>query len=232
MTKLATPSKRAWGSNSHLTVAADGQIYGTTKGEETVLWEYGDELYPRMELAHFGDENVKKILSEFGKIINAHLYIEPAREISYVKRETYSDTENLKWGLNLKKKRFGHEYWEHYYSATIIEWKNPFNDWTGTAKRGMDGWLRKILNINSDFIQNAQLAELIIDTVHDYFSVKRLFIDKVNGLYLNDLLLLMRFNIIIPSNIIDLSSSKYFLITRLKLINKGNRYVEIEGVEL
>jgi hypothetical protein len=232
LTQLATPSTRCWGSNGKLTVAANGQVFGITKGDEHVVWEFGTDLYPRMEIAQFGDDNVKQVLSEFGKIINAHLFIKTEREISYVKRETYSSTESLTWGLNLRKKRFGIEYWEHYYDATIIKWSNPFTNESGKAKRGLSGWLKKILEIDSTYIQNQQLAELVIDDVADYFSTKRLFVRKMNGLYLNNLLLLMRYNVIIPSDILDLSSSKYFLITILGLVNKGNRYVIIEGVEL
>ena len=115
---------------------------------------------------------------------------------------------------------------------SIVGWNNPFNNWRGQAKRGFSGWLKKILTINSDFVQNEQLAELMIDNIHDFFSTKRHFVKKVAGTYLNQLILLMRFKIIMPTSIIDIDNDKYFIITRLRLINQGNQYVEIEGFEL
>ena len=161
-----------WGSSCRLAIKDDGTVFGVSKGKKYYLWQYGTDFYPRLLLADFNDLTFREILAEAAKIINQIVTILSERKILFYERTSYNGEKSLK--------EFAHivdikpiRKWQHVYDGIEVEWKDPFSEDDGTEAQGSFGWRRKILNINSKFIQNRFLAQIVAQKYLSYFSQQR-----------------------------------------------------------
>jgi hypothetical protein len=230
LTKEITPRETEWGSESNLVCnSVNGNIFGLTKGTDKILWEYSKSFYPRIELARFNEsDSVYEILKYISQIMNCYYIIHSERNIRFLLRESYNGTINLVWNTNMINSRLKPGYWKHKYDSISVDYANPFNDeYSGTKKKGYAGWNRTQLKISNPLIQNAPLAEYISEDMYEFFNQLRIEIDKIGVVPLIQLELLDRVNVLIPVKILEIDSSKYFIVSNIILDSNKNMNIKL-----
>jgi hypothetical protein len=234
LTKVGAPVEGEWGSQCRLvTNYLDGSVYGISKGEKYKFWEYSNEFYPRIEIASFDNSvNFKTILSSMAKIMNCCYAIKAKRFIKVVFRDSAiseSDT-ILQWDKHLVISRPEFTNWKHFYDAIIVNYENLIYGDSGHKKDGFTGWLKKALNINEKLIQNVHIADAVSVNHYNYFSALRILLENIKAGFLIHLELLDAIKIEIPSDIVDIDNSVFYLMTQIEINSDKN--ITLKGLEV
>ncbi len=162
-----------WGSACPLALReSDGALYGLTKEKSNYLWQYGKEFYPRILLADFEDMTFREIMTEAAKAVNQVFTVLSDRKALFYERDSYNGEKTLfEYAHIVDIKPI--KRWQHIYDGVEVAWTDPFTGASGTEKSGTFGWRRKILSIESPFIQNRFIAEALAEKYFDYFGTYR-----------------------------------------------------------
>lgn len=232
LTQLGIPKSGEWGSLVKLNVSEAGFVYGVTNGTAFTLWEWADSFFPRIELANFSEnDSVRDILTYIAQIKNCIINITPSKTLNFLSRGDYVNDITFDWNLNLIQNPMQIHFWKHYYDSVIVQWENPFDKSDGNKKFGVSGWGKKSLTIDNPLLQSPFVASFIGELLYAYFSVYKQEIRKLRSLPASGIGMIDRFNIIIPSEILDVDSGIYYFISSLTF-NAQNRHYEIEGIEI
>lgn len=233
LTQVGSPVNGEWGCQD-FAIDSGGDLWGITKQEKYLLWQYASTFYPRIELAEFSEsDNIKDILKYIAVYVNSHLFIQSDRTLHYIKRGEYEDTMSLKWNKNIVNKgKMDFGYWDHFNDAVKVEWENPIDYSSGNKKLGYTNWLKKVLTISNPLIQSPHTSQFIANALYNYFNSWKVVCKRIDLIYLIQLeCLIDRVNFIIPSSILDIDTSKYFQITSIKL-SQRNKKITLDGLEL
>jgi hypothetical protein len=230
LTSLGSPRESEWGNVVSAIDDVSGDVYGITKADDYIMWQYSDNFYPRVELAKFSNESdFRNVLVYVSEVINYYLYIHSERFLRFIPRDGFNGEVDFRWDKNMLKSKPEFPLWQHYYDAVIVQWENPITEQSGDRKKGFDGWLRKSKSIQNPLIQNSHLADLVSGIFFNYFNQYRINPKRIELIYLHQLEVLDKFTIGMPNKIIDIDKDKEFIITSIKPI--PHQKIIVEGIE-
>ena len=231
--KLGVPIETDWGSPIPLQCNPNnGNVYGFTSPNNFSLWEYSKEYFPRIEIAKFNpNDSIYDVLKYISQIMNFNMIIHSEKIIRITNKNKNNGTIKLEWNSNMvtSKPKFG--YWKHNYDAVVVNFQNMFDEnLKGEVKNGFDGWMKKVMKINNELIQNIHIAKIVSLIIYEYYNNLRISPSSIKTIILPQLECCDKFNIIMPSKIIDIDKNINFLVTSIKLNN--NKDMEINGIEI
>lgn len=231
--QLGTPVTNEWGSSIPLLCNPNnGNIYGITAAKNYTFWEYAKEYYPRIELAKFEyNDTIFDLVKYISQVMNCSIYIHSERKFRMVNRGETNGTFQLEWNQNMifNSPKIG--YWKHFYDAVICNYRNHFDDRiTGERKSGFDGWLKKVMTINNTLIQNPHIAKIVSSQMYSFYNNLRIEPTSIKVVLMPHIECLDKFNIVIPSKILDIDKDINFMLTSISLT--GDKSIEISGLEI
>jgi hypothetical protein len=161
-----------WGSSCPMAMGNNNAVYGITKGQANYLWQYATDFYPRLLVANFGDMDFRKICAEAATIISQVFTIRSNRKVVFYERTNYDGEKKLYEYEQLVDINPVKRY-KHVYDGIEVGWEDPLSGASGTSEYGNLGWRRKVLRIESVFIQNRFLADVVAEKYANYFLTKR-----------------------------------------------------------
>ncbi len=205
-----------WGSSAPLVLrAADGTIYGLTKGDKYYLWQYGKVFYPRLLLADFTDKTFREIGAEAAKVLSQVFTIRSNRKALIYERTSYDGEKSLYAYAHIAALKPVQRYM-HIYDGIFVEWHDPYSGLSGVESYGTFGWRRKVLHISGDFIQSRFLALAVAEKYGAYFLTRREMVE------LDSTALIQteerdRIKLIVNSANYDIDRSTYWILSDIEL---------------
>jgi hypothetical protein len=171
LTKIDT----IWPSNydclHRIAVDGEGSIFGLSLGENNVLWQYGNDIYLRVDIASIFDMNSKEAIIEALSVINGTFFAKPSKYLKFVilndeigTIQTVDDICSVDMA----------SLWEHTYDGVSVDWEGLRTDDNGTVKLGIFGKQFPAYEISNVLIQSPQLAKLVSEIYFAYYFKRRM----------------------------------------------------------
>jgi len=204
----------AYDLEGHLSVDSDGGMYGVVGGNENVLWQYSDVIWPRVHILNMGDMDVSEAIVKLCQASNFVVQVTSERVLTIQGRLGKTTPGTFTAGRKQLIDVRPSKKYQHIYRAVTVSWSNGVD--SGVENYGDVNSKGAILSVNNEFIQSPYYARILARMLFDYFKNVR-YVFQADMTYLLQLELGDELTFSVPSSVAGIDTTKEWIVWGLDL---------------